>query len=66
MGMAIGSFFCFGIVLGPLAIKKGLEVMSTCKANPRLTGWGRGLSAVVLGSIGVGLWLLGIVARAVE
>lgn len=58
MNLAVMSFFCFGIVLGPMAIIKGLGARNEIAANPRLTGWGKANAAVVLALIGLVLTVM--------
>jgi hypothetical protein len=60
---AILSFFCFGMVLGPLAISKGLKAKKLIAENPALTGSGRAQAAIVLGALALGFWILGMVQR---
>jgi len=44
----IGIFFCFGIILEPLAIQKALKARKMIEANPRVTGSGKATAAHVL------------------
>lgn len=62
--MAALSFFCFGIVVGPMAISKALKAKKQIAADPTLTGEGRANAAIVMGSLAVVLWLFGMVQRA--
>jgi hypothetical protein len=64
---AIIGLFCFGIVLGPLAIIRGTAAKKTIAMNPRLEGEGLATAAQIIGGIEVLLfvgWILtGIVAQ---
>lgn len=62
--VAFLSFFCFGIVLGPLAIRNGLAARRVIEDTPGLLGWGRANAAIVLGCTSCALWLLGFAERA--
>ena len=60
---AIVGLFCFGIILEPFAIHKSLQAKKLLAANPRLTGSGKATAALVIACIGLGLWVLGLIAR---
>jgi hypothetical protein len=60
---AIIGFFCFGIILGPIAISKALKARKMIAMNPQLTGSGKATAGLVLGIVVCVLWLLGIIAR---
>jgi hypothetical protein len=60
---AVLGLFCFGIFLEPYAIKKGLDAKKMIAANPGMTGGGKATAAIVLGSIILGLWVLGILTK---
>lgn len=60
---AILGLFCFGIILEPLAISKASKAKKMIAANPRLTGEGKANAALIIGVIGLILWLLGLIAR---
>jgi hypothetical protein len=60
---SIIGLFCVGIVLEPMAIKKALEAKKMIEMNPRLTGSGKATAALVIASIGLLLWILGVIAR---
>lgn len=60
---AIIGLFCFGIILGPMAISKGLEAKKQMAANPQLTGMGKANAGIAIGAICLIFWLLGVVAR---
>lgn len=60
---AIIGIFCFGIILEPIAISKALKAKKLIAANPNLTGEGKATAALIIGVIGLVLWILGVVAR---
>jgi hypothetical protein len=43
------SIFCCGLILGPVAIVRGAEAMKLINENPRLTGSGKALAAIIVG-----------------
>ncbi len=61
--LAALSFFCFGIVLGPIAINKALQAKKTIAADSSLTGAGRANAAIIMGSLAVVLWLASMIQR---
>jgi hypothetical protein len=63
---AIIGLFCFGIVLGPMAISKASKAKKMIEMNPRLTGSGKATAATIIGVIALVLWILGIVGRAIQ
>ena len=60
---AIIGIFCFGIILGPIAISKALKARKMIAMNPRLAGSGKATAAIVIGSIALVLWALSMIAR---
>ena len=60
---AIIGLFCFGIVLGPMAISKASKAKKMIEMNPRLTGSGKATAATIIGVIALVLWVLGIIGR---
>jgi hypothetical protein len=60
---AIVSLFCFGLILGPIAINKALKAKKMIATNPRLTGSGKVTAALIIGTIGLVLWVIGLVSR---
>jgi|SRR6266850_1162216 len=60
---AIISLFCFGIVLGPMAISKANKAKQMIALNPRLTGSGKATAAMIIGIVALVLWVIGIIAR---
>lgn len=62
---AIIGVFCFGFVLGPLAIVKGTSAKKQIAADPRWDGEGTATAAQIIGGIEVGLYVLYILAAIV-
>ena len=60
---AIIGLFCFGIVLGPLAISKARSAKMIIAGTPGMRGEGMATAALVIGIIDVAFWALGLVAR---
>jgi hypothetical protein len=60
---AIIGIFCLGIILEPIAISKALAAKKIMAANPNLTGSGKATAALVIGIVGLLLWLIGVIAR---
>lgn len=48
---AIVSFFCFGFILGPIAIFKAIKARKIIAENPQLSGDGKALAALIMGII---------------
>jgi len=62
----IVSFFCFGIITGPIAISYGRKAKREIEASRgRLTGTGMASAGVILGTIALILFVVGIVVRIV-
>ncbi len=61
---SIVGIFCLGIVLEPLAISKALKAKKMIEQDPRLSGSGKATAALIIGSVGLVLWVLGLLARA--
>ena len=64
---AIIGIFCFGILLGPLAISKALRARKLIEADPYLNGSGKATAGLWLGAIVTilwGLYVLGVIAGA--
>ena len=61
--MALIGIFCFGIILGPVAISKALKARQMIARNPRLTGSGKATAALVIGIAELVLYVLTIVYR---
>lgn len=60
---SIVGLFCFGIILEPVAISKALKAKKMIAANPRLTGSGKATAGLIIGIVGLILWVLGMIAR---
>lgn len=60
---AIIGIFCFGIILGPIAISKASKAKDMIAKNPQLTGSGKATAAMVIGIVVVVLWVIGFIAR---
>jgi hypothetical protein len=60
---AIIGIFCFGIILEPMAIVKASKAKKMIALNPRLTGSGKATAAMIIGIVGLVLWVVGIFAR---
>lgn len=60
---AVIGLFCFGFILGPMAIMKANEAKKIMGLNPRLSGSGKATAATIIGWIGLILNLLGFAAR---
>jgi hypothetical protein len=60
---AIIGIFCFGIILGPIAISKANKAKKKIEADPRLTGSGKATAATTIGIIVIVLWVVGMIAR---
>ena len=58
------GIFCFGIVLGPMAIAKAVEARKMIAADPRLSGLAKANVGFVLGIMAFFLWLLNIINKA--
>src|SRR5436853_226645 len=61
---AIIGIFCFGFVFGSMAISKGLEARRLIREDPRLTGEAKANVALILGTMVLILWVLGMIGRA--
>ena len=60
---AIVGLFCFGIILEPIALSKAFKAKKMIAMNPRLSGSGKVTAAIIIGIIGLILWVLGIISR---
>ncbi|HSI64664.1 MAG TPA: hypothetical protein VLE43_16165 [Candidatus Saccharimonadia bacterium] len=58
------GLFCFGIILGPMAIGKAIGAKKLIKEDPMLLGSGKANGALVIGIIALLLWIVNIAARA--
>jgi hypothetical protein len=60
---AIIGIFCFGMVLGPMAISKGNAAKRIIGSDPALTGIGKANAAVILGWVVFVFWILGFLSK---
>ncbi len=60
---AIIGLFCFGFILGPLAIKNALDAKKIIAMSPGMGGEGKATAALVIGIIDVVFFVLGILIR---
>lgn len=63
---SIIGVFCFGIILEPIAIMKALKAKKMIAMNPRLTGSGKATAALIIGIVGLILWILGMITRVMN
>ena len=61
---ALLGIICFGIILGPMAIFKALKAKKEIAGDPTLTGEGKANAALIIGSVVLVLWVLGLFVRA--
>jgi hypothetical protein len=61
--MAILGLFCFGIILGPVAIVKASKAKKMIARDPALGGEGMATAAMVIGVIVLVLWIIGMFVR---
>ena len=61
---AIVSIFCLGIFLAPAALVKASKAKKLLAADPRLQGSGKITAAIAIAWCVIGLWIVGILARA--
>ncbi len=60
---SIISIFCFGFILGPLAIAKGVKALNMIQMDPEHKGRGKAIAGITIGSISTLLNILGFIAR---
>lgn len=60
---AILSLFCFGFILGPVAISKAFKARKEINEDPSLTGWGKTNAAIFIGIIALVFWLYTMLHR---
>lgn len=56
--LAIFGFFCCGVIAGPIAYTRGSAARAQIARDPRLTGDGLALAAMILGAVDVLGWVL--------
>ena len=59
---ALFGLFCFGFVLGPIAIMKGSSAKKQIAADPRWEGESTATAAQIIGAVEIGLFILWIFA----
>lgn len=62
----IFSLFCFGFILGPIAIHTGMKAKKEILNDPSLTGSGKATAGIILGVIALALWILGLIGKMME
>lgn len=60
---AIASIFCFGVVVGPIAIYKAREAKKIIARNPHLSGTGKANAAIAIGIFGIALWMAAFIYK---
>jgi uncharacterized protein YqgC (DUF456 family) len=60
---SIIGIFCFGIILGPMAVVKAVEARQEIQANPRLCGLAKANIGLLLGITVTALWILGMITK---
>lgn len=63
---AIIGLFCFGIILEPIAIVKAVKARKIMALNPNLTGSGKATAALVIAIVGLGLWVVIVLAKIAQ
>jgi hypothetical protein len=61
--LGIVSFFCCGIILGPMAIINANKAKQAIAMDPSLTGGGMATAGMILGIIALVLNVVGLIAR---
>ena len=61
---SVGLVIC--AILCPMGLIKGLQAKKMIAQNPRLTGEGQAMAAIVVGGIGTALWILGIIVTVIS
>ncbi len=64
--MAIIGIFCFGFILGPIAIYKGSKAKTEMDEDPRQSGRGKATAAQIIGGIILLLNLVSILSIVAE
>jgi hypothetical protein len=63
MTIAMVGFFCFGIILGPVAIVKAIGARKEIRENVMLSGWGKANAALAIGIFVLIMSVLDVIAR---
>ncbi len=58
---SIIGFFCFGVVLGPIAISKANKALNLIKSDPGYTGKGKAQAGLIIGIIDIVFWVFGLI-----
>ena len=60
---AILSLFCCGLILGPMAIQKGLKARRAIQSDPTLTGEAKANIAIMIGIVALAMWAVNTISR---
>jgi len=60
---ALIGIICFGIILEPIALFKGIQAKKLIAANPALMGSGKATAAIVISSVILGFWVIAILGK---
>ena len=60
---AILSLFCCGLILGPMAIQKGLKARRAIQSDPTLTGEAKANIAIMIGIVALAMWAVNMISR---
>lgn len=61
---SIVGIFCFGFILGPIAISKGFKALSIIKQDPfHQKGRTKATFGILLGFYDLAFWILNIISR---
>jgi hypothetical protein len=60
---ALVGLFCFGVVLGPMAISKARSAKMIIAGNPGMRGEGMATAALIIGILDVAFFFVGIAIR---
>ena len=60
---SIIGIFCFGIVLGPMAVAKAIEARKEIRDDPDLAGLAKANVGLLLGIAVLVFWVLGMMSR---
>ncbi len=63
---AIIGIFCFGIILEPIALVKASKAKKMIAMNPQLAGSGKATAAVIIATVALLLWVIGILVRITQ
>jgi hypothetical protein len=57
------GIFCFGFILGPIAIAKGFKALKIIKSEPGCPGKGKAQAGIIIGVLEILLYVAGFIAR---